>query len=141
MAKQEVYRYCAGSVLLVGSAVGVVLAADNADEDTSPPEAQQMALLDRVYAIYKDNTGITIDPQALQDAFAEARSEMQDEAMQNRLQDLVDQGEITQEQADDYLEWWQSRPDVAAGFGFCGHGRFRGMGGPLGWGGLSAPTE
>lgn len=100
------------AVLLVGSTVGVVLAADNADEDTSPPEAQQAALLDRVCEIYEENTGVAIDPQELKDAFAQARSEMWDKALHSRLQKLVKQGKITQEQADQYEEWWQSRPDV-----------------------------
>jgi hypothetical protein len=129
------------AILLVGSSVGVVLAADNGDEAGSPPEAQHWALLDRVCEIYEENTGTTVDQQALQDAFAQARSEIQAEAMQNRLANLVNEGQITQDEADQYLEWWQSRPDVAVGFGFRGHGGFCGMGGPLGWGGPGAPTE
>jgi len=123
------------AVLLVGSSVGVVLAADNGDEVGSPLEARHWALLDRVCEIYQENTGTTVDQQALQDAFAQARSEIQAEAMQNRLANLVEQGRITQDEADQYLEWWQSRPDVPVRFGF------RGMGGPLGWGGPGAPTE
>ena len=129
------------AILLVGSSVGVVLADDNGDEAGSPPEARHWALLDRVCEIYEENTGTTIDQQALQDAFAQARSEIQAEAMQNRLANLVDKGRITQDEADQYLEWWQSRPDVSVGFGFRGRGGFRGMGGPLGWGGPGAPTE
>jgi len=129
------------ALLLVGSSVGVVLAADNGDEAGSPPEAQHWALLDRVCEIYEENTGTTVDQQALQDAFAQARSEMRTEAMQNRLANLVDKGRITQDEADQYLEWWQLRPDVAVGFGFRGRGGFCGMGGPLGWGGPGAPTE
>lgn len=133
------------AVLVVGSAVGVatVYAADNGDEDGSPPEAQHWALLelDRVCEIYEENTGTTIDQQALEDAFAQARSGIQAEAMQNRLANLVEKGQITQDEADQYLEWWQSRPDIAVGFGFRGHGGFGGMGGPLGWGGPGAPTE
>jgi hypothetical protein len=129
------------AVLLVGTSVGVVLAADNGDEAGSPPEAQHWALLDRVCEIYEENTGTPVDQQALQDAVAQARSEIQAEAMQNRLANLVEKGQITQDEADQYLEWWQSRPDVAVGFGFRGHGGFCGMGGPLGWGGPGAPTE
>lgn len=129
------------AILLVGSSVGVVLADDNGDEAGNPPEARHWALLDRVCEIYEESTGTTIDQQALQDAFAQARSEIQAEAMQNRLANLVEQGRITQDEADQYLEWWQSRPDVSVGFGFRGRGGFCGMGGPLGWGGPGAPTE
>ena len=128
------------AVLLVGSSVGIVLAADNGDEDGSSPVGHG-ALPDRVCEIYEENTGTTIDPQVLQDAFAQARSEMRDEVLQNRLQNLVDQGEITQDEADQYKEWWQARPDVVAGFGFRGHGRFCGMGGPLGWGRPCVPQS
>ena len=129
------------TVLVVGSTVGVVLATDNGEEQESPARDGYPALLERVCAIYEENTGTPIDPEALKDAFAQAQSEMQAEVMQNRLQNLVEQGEITQEQADQYLEWWQSRPDVPIGFGFRGHGGFRAMGGPHGWGGPCPRTE
>jgi len=99
-------------VVLVGSIAGVALAADNGEEDGSPPEARQGALLDRVCEIYQENTGVAINPQELKDAFAQARSEMWDKALHSRLQKLVEQDKITQEQADQYKEWWQSRPDV-----------------------------
>ena len=114
------------AVLLVGSAVGVVLAADNGDGDGSPPGAQHAALLERVCAIYQENTGIAIDSEALKDAFAQASSEMRNEALQSRLQNLVDQGKITQEQANQYLEWWESKPDFPFNFGFRGRGGLRG---------------
>jgi len=127
------------AVLLVGSSVGVVLAADNGND--SQPGAQFGDLWDKVCVIYEENTSDDIDPEALQDAFAQARSEMRDEAMQNRLQNRVEQSDITQDEADQYLEWWQARPDVAAEFGCRGHGRFRGMGGPPGWGGLTVPRK
>lgn len=37
---------------------------------------------------------------------------MRDEALDNRLKCLVEKGKITQEQADQYKQWWQSRPDM-----------------------------
>ncbi len=43
---------------------------------------------------------------------AQARSEMRADALQKRLQNLVSQGRISQEQADQYLEWQQARPDM-----------------------------
>jgi len=118
------------AILLVGSTVGVVLATDNGDENGSSPQARYAALLDRVCAIYEENTGIIIDPEALKASFVQAKGEMRTEALQNRLQYLVEQGRITDEQADQYLEWWQSRPDVPVKFGFKGHGRLGGWGRP-----------
>lgn len=121
------------AVVLVGSIGGIAL-ANNGDD--SQPGASFEGLLDRVCAIYKNNTGNDIDPEALENAFDQAREEIRTEAMQNRIQSLVEQGQITQEQADQYLEWQQSRPDVPFGFGFRGHGGPRGFGGPcLPWNG------
>ena len=34
--------------------------------------------------------------------------------MNSQLKNLVDEGKMTQEEADRYLEWWQSRPDSEA---------------------------
>jgi hypothetical protein len=118
------------AVVLVGSITGAVLAQN---DDDSQPEARHGALLKRVCLIYEDNTGVAIDSEALKDAFAQARSEMLDEVLQNRLQSLVDEGTITQDEADQWTEWWQSKPDVPVRFGF------RGRCGPLGGGGLQAP--
>lgn len=104
------------SVLLIGGIVGGVMVA--ADDSASNIENQNQAtdrnqaLLDRACAIYQEETGVTIDPEQLKDALKQARSEMQNEALESRLQNLVDEGMITQEEADNYLEWWQSRPDV-----------------------------
>ena len=128
------------AAVVAGCLVGVVF-ADPENGDASQPEA----LLDRVCEIYEENTGVTIDPQQLKDAFADARSEMRDEALASRLQHLVDQGQITQEEADQYLEWWESRPDALFNFGFRGFRsgpRLRGWGGPMPqWGPPMPPAE
>jgi len=116
------------AVLLAGSIVGVAFAANNADN--SQPKAPGEDLLPKVCAIYEQKTGVTIDQAALKDAFAQATKEIQQEQEKACLQNLVTDGKITQEQADEYLKWWQSKPDVPIGFGFGGHGRFPGKGGP-----------
>jgi len=108
-------KYILITVLSIAVAVGIVTGvvfAQSDNGDDIEPKARHEALLDRVCEIYEENTGVAIDPQALQDAFAEARGEMLDKAMDSRLQYLVDQGIITQEEADQYFEWWESRPDV-----------------------------
>jgi flagellar basal body-associated protein FliL len=127
-------------VALAGAIGGVALAQGNGDE--SQPEAQHAALLERVCEIYEENTGTTINADDLQAAFAQAQSEIRDEALQNYLQGLVDNDKITQEQADKLLEWWQSRPDVPVLPGFAGHGMMhRGFGGPGGFGGCFGPPQ
>jgi hypothetical protein len=113
------------AVLLAGSIGGIALAADN--EKDSQPGAFFEALWGKVSASYEQKTGVALDQEALKDAFSQARSELRTETLQNRLQSLVAEGQITQEQADEYLKWQLSRPDVPLGFGFKGHGGFRGM--------------
>lgn len=104
------------SILLIGGITGGVVAAAsdssiNAEEQIEAANRYQL-LLDRACAIYEEETGMAIDQEQLKDALKQARQEMRQEALGNWLQKLVDDGEITQEEADQLLEWWQSRPDV-----------------------------
>ena len=128
-------------VVLAGSIGGVAL-ANTENGDDSQPESQYEALLDRVCEIYEENTGVAINPQELKDAFAQARSEMRDGALDRHFQNLIDQGSISQDEADQYQEWLQARPDVplqrpfSHGFGSRGF-----HGGPSGWGGICAPQN
>lgn len=118
------------AVVLAGSIGGVAFAQTSTDD--SQPAAQHEAMLDKVCVIYEQNTGTAINSEELQKAFDQARSEMQDEALNNYLQSLVDEGKITQEQADQYKAWLESKPevDVPLAPGFPGHDMSRGFGGP-----------
>lgn len=120
------------SVLLIGGITGGVVAAtsDNSSstEDQSQATNRYQELLDRACAIYEEETGVAIDSEQLKEALDQARSGIQDEALESRLQDLVDEGKITQEEADQYLEWLQSRPDIELPLpGLGGHGHGDGM--------------
>jgi hypothetical protein len=127
------------TVLIAGACIGgVALAQDN--EDDSQPTAAINTLWDKVATILQ-NEGVNVTSEQLKDAFTQAGKEMQTQALQDYLKNLVTQGKITQGQADDYLKWWQAKPDVPIGFGLRGHGRLPGMGGFRGWGGPSAPTQ
>jgi hypothetical protein len=106
------------SVILAGSIAGVALAQTGSTGDGN---GSRTTLMSRVAAI------LGIDQQKLEDAFAQAQSEMQDEALDSWLKSLVDEGKITQEQADQYKQWWQSRPDMPAEIGLPGNGGFPGM--------------
>jgi polyhydroxyalkanoate synthesis regulator phasin len=102
-------------ILNEGLTEGVVAAADDTSsniEDQSQAMGRYQVLLDRACAIYQENTGVAIDSEQLKDALDQAQSEIQDEALETRLQNLVDEGKMTQEEADQYLEWWRSRPDI-----------------------------
>ena len=51
-----------------------------------------------------------IDQQTLQDAVKQARGDMQNDRLNQYLQNLVDQGKITQPQADAFKAWWAAKP-------------------------------
>ena len=113
-------------LLTVGLAGGAVLA--NEHEGDSPITG----FAARVAGI------LGIDEAQVEAAFQQARQEMADEQLQARLDSQVEAGRITQKQADEYIEWFQARPDEGIGIGpkggFGGHGasqRGRGFrGGP-----------
>jgi hypothetical protein len=98
--------------VVLGSIAGGVTFAQTGSGDDSQAKTQSEAFLDKVSQIYQQNTGVAIDAQQLKAAFAQAQKETQNEALQSWLQNLVTEGKITQEQADQYLHWWQSRPDT-----------------------------
>lgn len=96
------------AVVLVGTVAGVALAQTSSGSTTTP--AKTFAA--RVAAI------LGVDQQKVEDAFAKAKRDMSDEALTARLDALVKLGKITQQQADQYKSWWQSRPlGVAPGLG------------------------
>jgi hypothetical protein len=102
-------------VLIGGIAGGVMVAADDSsgsvDQQSQLADRHQM-LLDRACAIYEENTGTAIDSEQFKAALERAQGELQEEALESRLDNLVENGKITQDEADSYLEWWQSRPDI-----------------------------
>ena len=79
-----------------------------------------------------------LDTAVVDHAIKQAREELRDEAIQNKLNALVENGKLTQEQADEYLNWIQLKPEgvptIGKPFfgkmghhkGRKGHGRFFG---------------
>jgi hypothetical protein len=108
-------------VLAAGVIGGVIYAESGSPSPTNTPRDTLMA---------KVAQKLGIDQSKLEDAFNQAQKEMSDEALNNRLKGLVQQGKITQDQADSYLKWWQSRPDVTPGL--AGQPKL-GPGGPMGF--------
>ena len=89
-----------------------------------------------------------LDETEVNDAIQQARTELRNEATQAKLDKMVEAGKITQEQADEYMTWFQSRPTDGPGLGHGGfggkkfrhHGRgMRGHGGHFG--APQAPTD
>ena len=116
------------AVMLVGSIGGVAL-ANTENGDDSQPET----LLDQVAEILQDE-GVGITSEQLNDAFAQARSEMREQCRDRYLQRLVDQDEITQEQASEYRAWLEAKPDMPLPGPFRGF-EFHGSRGGMKWSG------
>jgi len=95
------------AVLLAVGATATVMA--QGEEETTPPseEAGENGLLERVADI------LGIEEEALINAFNQARQEMREAAFVDRLNQAVKDGLLTQEQADEIIEWWGQRPDDA----------------------------
>jgi hypothetical protein len=90
------------AVILVAASLGGIALAQGSEEDD-----QSKTLMARAAEI------LGIDQQQLEDAFEQARTEMQQETLDKYLQGLVDEGKITEEEAARYKEWIQSKPDMA----------------------------
>ena len=60
----------------------------------------------------------------VEQAFNQALGELRDERASSYLSRLVETGKITQEQAEEKLEWLKANPDVKAGFQKKGMHRF-----------------
>jgi hypothetical protein len=132
--KRFIIAMSIAAVLAIAS-VGIVLAQDNGDENETQPQARNVALLERVCEIYQDNTGTAIDAEELQNAFAEAQTEIRAATIEARLARMVENGVIDEAQAEEFQEWWESRPeDLPFGLGLGGHRIQRGFGGPGGFG-------
>ncbi|MFC1899120.1 hypothetical protein ACFLXP_02175 [Chloroflexota bacterium] len=103
------------TLLILGTTATVL--ADETEDETVTEETDTDSLLGRVAGI------LGIDQDDLKDAFTQARDEMKESAFTNRLGGAVENGTITQEQADEILEWWAERPEDATGawYGHFGH--------------------
>lgn len=98
--------------------VGGTVLAQTAQEDGDSPARSFVSRVATILGIEEDR---------VQDAFDQAAREMQDEALQQKLDRLVEAGKLAQAEADDIREWYESRPDAlnkgffAPGFGGQGH--------------------
>ena len=85
---------------------------------------------------------LELDEDTVQDAFDEARDDLKEDlkaahraALEEKLEAAVEDGEITQDQMDEYLEWYDDKPDDLGisgskgghhgGFGFGRHGGWK----------------
>ena len=99
-------------VVMLGAMLGGIAVVRANDENTNQDQNNTNSLMGKVAAIYQANTGTAIDPQELEKAFEQAGQEIRNEARDQFLQKLVDEGKITQDQADQWKAWLDARPDI-----------------------------
>ena len=123
------------AVMVLGIMGGVAMAQETSDEDG---DSEKKSFAARVAEI------LGLDETTVQDAIDQAKAEMQEEALQAKLDWLVENGHMTQDQADEYKTWIESKPEglsprMFGGFGKKHH-RFGGRGSG-GWGKSKAPAD
>ena len=120
------------TVVLAGSIGGIALAQNDEDEEE---EEQVETIFDKVAdVLIRDDVNITSDQ--LKDAFTEVKENMRTEAMDKFMDKLVEEEILTQDEADEYLEWWQAKPDISFEPGFKGRFEFGDMQGRFRFGGM-----
>jgi uncharacterized membrane protein len=94
------------AVVVIGCIGGAVMASSGSDDNTTstttPANPQD--------TLAKVASKLNISVDTLEAAFKEARSEIQQEQLDTKLAQLVTEGKITQDQADAYKAWLNSRP-------------------------------
>ena len=113
MKKRWLFVTLSIGVLALGITAGVTLA----EGERGGADSAFKSFFSRVATI------LGLDEAQVQDAFYQAARETRDEPVQSELDRLVAQERITREQADEYLGWFQARPEgFRPGFHFRGSG-------------------
>ena len=92
------------ALLTVGGAATVMAQDEPVDEEPGVAPYSENRLLDKVAEIL----GIT--PEELISIFEQAKGELQEEAFISYVDKAVEDGLITQPEADEIAEWWLNRP-------------------------------
>ena len=101
MRRKVLIAAAALAVLAIGIGGGAVWAQESDSEDGSTIKG----FVSRVAEI------LGLEEQTVQDAFTQAKQEMMDESIESKLAAMVESGKLTQEQADEIQEWYDSKPD------------------------------
>ena len=98
------------SILLIGTAVSIVAVvgafAGIAAAQTSEDDGDSQTFVQRVAAI------LGIEPDDLDDAMQQVKDELHSERRDAKFAELVENGALTQEEADAIEEWQDSKPEI-----------------------------
>ena len=120
MKRKWLLAIVAVGILAAGLGVGAVFASGGLSDGDGDGDSPESTFMSKVASI------LELDEDTVSDAFEQARSEMADERVEAMLDAKVEKGLITQDQADEYLEWFQDRPDdIFPMFKRGGHGGWK----------------
>ncbi len=88
-------------IAAVGTLGGLALTRQNDDDQSRT-----------IKVVLPENTANILENQHL------SAAELMDKALDNYLDKLVEEDKITQEEADQFQAWWESRPDIPGIFRF-----------------------
>lgn len=125
-------------VLLLTVGITATVMAQEEEPTVTPEVGAKGLLLAKVAEILDISEGDLVD------AFKQARQEMREEALIRRLDKAVEEGRFTQDEADEFKEWWGQKPEVLGpGLSACALGfpalRNHMFGGHRGWHGIRSP--
>jgi len=108
-------------VAVIALSVGItaVVTAESPQAEVGSDAGLRQVFLSKVAGI------LEIDEGELADVFKQARQEMRGEALEQRLQRAIEEGRITEEEADQIREWLDSRPEALQQLGPPGHPHHR----------------
>lgn len=107
-------------VAVLALTVGGVTTALAQDEELPTPPFSE--LRENFLTKVADKLGVSVDD--LEAAITAAQQEMKEEALTSRLDKAVEEGRLTQDEADAIKEWWEQKPECLGpglsgdGFGF-----------------------
>lgn len=100
--KRKLFLGLFAAVIMVAGITGGVIWAQEGD---SPDDPARQSMASRVAEI------LGLGEDEVTDAFKQAAREMRDERFQNRMARLVEKGQITEDEAAESVDWYQSRPE------------------------------
>src|SRR4030066_1145029 len=101
---RKVQKFVLAIVLVTIMLISSIPAIALAQEDETPE--RRGALIAQVAAI------LGIDQQELENVMKQAQIELRQETLDARLQELIAEGTLTQQQANELESWLNARPDV-----------------------------
>ena len=150
-SKKFIIAVALAAVIVLASFGGIALAAD--DGGDTETETTVETIWEEVAAVLQEN-GVDVTAEQLKSAFSTVQESRRSNMLQNFLDRMVEEDVITQEQAEAYRGWIDSKPDMGEKFGFGnrgemirnrikmhGFGELSGRGGIGGFGGFCLPAE